>query len=90
MTIIEELEQQVHHLENELHAVRCKLRQAKLDECPVKPGDIVRYKDGDEYRVVRIDNIEWLWVFANPKKKDGSWSRAERRLYGDIEVVVPA
>lgn len=88
MMTIGQLEERKTALHAELRQVDAQIWQMKLDACPVKAGDIVRSThDGQEYRVTRIENPEWLWVLANPKKGDGSWSKAERRLYGRITVV---
>lgn len=96
MSQIEDLERKVQSLRDQLSAASKSLRKAKLDACPVKIGDIVRYKgvnskkNGQLYKVTGIDTdwgLERPWLTGSPKGKDGSWGRANRNLYTEWEPV---
>src|ERR1700690_1555977 len=96
MGVIEDLERKVQSLQDQLSAALASLRRAKLDACPVKKGDIVRYKgqnsrkQGQLYKVTGIDtnfSLENPWLVGNPQRKDGTWGIAERNLYSEWERV---
>lgn len=85
---LEELEQIEKALWIDIRLVEEHIRALKLAACPIKVGDIVRYKrDGKEYRVIEVDRPEWKWVYANPRKADGSWGTQRRHLLGDITAA---
>jgi len=56
-------------------------------EFGVTVGSVVTGRDGMEYRVTSISPF-WgtPWLKGNPRKKDGTWGNAERKLYGDWKV----
>lgn len=86
---IKQLEERSKALRKELFNVAAEIFDLKVSLCPVKVGDVVAYR-GEEFKVVAIDNPEWSWVYANPRKKDGSWGTAKRHLLGNLTVVVPS
>lgn len=86
---ITELEQRSTALRKELFEIAGEIFDLKASLCPVKVGDIVLYRK-EEFKVIAIDNPEWSWVYANPRKKDGSWGTAKRHLLGNLTVVVPS
>jgi phosphoenolpyruvate-protein kinase (PTS system EI component) len=55
----------------------------------VELGSIVQPKKGDVCMVteIRYNNLSRPWLKGHPKKKDGTWSRTERYLYDDWELV---
>lgn len=86
---IKELEARADALHKELRDVESEIFDLRTSLFPVKVGDVVSYR-GAEFRVIEIDNPEWSWVYANPRKKDGSWGAAKRHLLGNLTVVVPS
>ena len=85
---IKDLEQRESALLVELSQVRSAIRELQISLCPIKVGDVVRYdRDGKEYRVIEVDRPEWGWVYANPKKADGSWGAVKRHLIGTCTPV---
>ena len=60
------------------------------DEWGVEVGSIVRDDKLGECKVFEVRSLSnWgrPWVYANPRRKDGSWSKNKRTLYGDWELV---
>jgi hypothetical protein len=86
---IKQLEDRADALHKELQGVEAEIFDLKTSLCPVKVGDVVSYR-GLEFKVTEIDRPEWSWVYANPRKKDGSWGTAKRHLLGNLTVVVPS
>jgi hypothetical protein len=83
---IEELKKREEELTSELNSVRSAIRELELSSCPIKVGQVVLHR-GREFRIIEIDRPEWQWVYANPRRSDGSWGTARRHLLGDISPV---
>lgn len=68
--------------EEALYAARRRRADEKLG---VKPGAVVRGRDGVEYKVTEVDVKNWWrdapWVYGVARRKDGSWSKAVRHIY---------
>lgn len=86
---IKQLEERSAELRKQLFDIASEIFDLKTSLCPVKVGDVVTYR-GEEFKVIAIDNPEWSWVYANPRKKDGSWGTAKRHLLGNLTVLVPS
>ena len=83
------LESRSAEIRKELFNIAAEIFDLKASLCPVKVGDVVVYR-GEEFKVIAIDNPEWSWVYANPRRKDGSWGTAKRHLLGNLTAVSPA
>ena len=59
----------------------------------VEEGTVVVGKNGLEGRVCVIEAQSFIdplakpWIRVNPRKKDGTWSKQVRHVYGDWEVA---
>jgi hypothetical protein len=75
--------QKVARLRDQLKQAERSLEEAQIAAAPVKVGDVVVDHRGEQYRVTGIEPKSWggYWLMGNPRKKDGEWSRAERRVY---------
>ncbi len=87
---IDQCEKEENRLDELLLEKRAERRQLQLEavemEFGVIAGSIVKGRDGLEYRVTSISlSCKKPWIKGNPRKKDGTWSNAERHLYGDWE-----
>jgi hypothetical protein len=95
-TTVEEAIKELKDKEAALIAEAAAVRQAyialQVSISPIQPGDVVIYRDGKKYRVAELDikNIEFGFCFANPRKTNGEWSNAKKRLYGDMTVIEKA
>lgn len=91
MSLIGDLIVKEKRLRKDLGKVLDEIRAEKLrivqERYGIKVGSIVITK-GEEYRITEIDT-HWdpPWVSGNPKKKDGTWSKAVRNIYGDWKVI---
>ena len=83
MSTIEDLERKVKRLRDQLRAAEISWADALIDAHPVKVGNVIRDRRGDEYRVVSVHGSRWgrLEMRGNPRKKNGEWSKAERIIY---------
>ncbi len=82
---IKQLEARVNELEAQLRAARAELMAARVARTGITCGDIVINRKGMEFRVSKVDPFMGgkAWLSGNPRRKDGSWSAAERNLYSD-------
>ena len=90
MERIKELEKQRDDLRRLLTETREQIKQEytrlAAEKFGVKPGSIVKNKDGRIFRVAEIDSpfIPWIekpWLMACPRKKDGDFSKREQMVY---------
>ena len=83
MSTIDDLERKVRSLGDQLNAARASLREARLAEYPIKPGDVVKDRSGEEFRVtyVSVNNYGSFEVEGNDRKKNGEWSIRRRIVY---------
>lgn len=87
MSAIEDLEAKVRRLRDQLRDAEDKLGRAKIDAHPYRAGDIVTER-GEEFRVsgVWVGRFGRVRMTGNPRKKDGEWSKADRRLHNPKPV----
>jgi hypothetical protein len=81
------LEIRVAELRNKLNSAQAALHEAKMAECGVKIGDIVR-NDAVVLRVTKVYPDSGS-VSGNPLKKDGTFGMAVRNLYEDWKHCNP-
>ena len=86
---IKELKDKEVELIAEAAAVRQAYLALEVSICPVQPGDVVVYQH-EQYLVRAIDRAEYCWVWGSSLRKDGRWSNARKRLFGDMTVVEKA
>jgi hypothetical protein len=83
------LEQTVKDLSAQLEEAECSLKDAKLAACDIKIGDIVMYHE-DEYLVSRV-YVGWTdwkkkpWLLGYKRRKNGTFGKRPRNLYGNWE-----
>lgn len=82
MSAIEDLERKVQSLRAKLQDAEAKLHRARVEAAPVKVGDVVVDHRGEEFRVAEVDPRSYgVHVRGNPRKQDGTWSRAVRHVF---------
>ena len=85
--MLEQLEAQEKDLLAKLNAVRKSITEEKTrlaeHEFGVRVGSIVKDHKGVEYKVTQVDTRYGgsPWLVGNPKKKDGTFGIAQRKLY---------
>lgn len=83
MSTIDDLERKVQRLTDQLNAAKVALRDARIAAMAVGIGDVALGRSGDEYRVTRIEPYSGgATIYGNPRKKNGEWSKVERRVHG--------
>ena len=91
MSLITELGSKEKRLRKELCDVVEEIRTEKLrlaeEKYGVQIGSVVKWNDND-FRVTEIDPT-WdpPWLKGNPQKKDGTFGKSVRHIYGDWEVI---
>lgn len=86
MSAIDDLEAKVARLKAQLNEAQTSLERAIIEAATLKVGDVVvdmADRDRGLMRVVRI-GVRYgrrLEVWGVPKKKNGDWSLAERRVW---------
>lgn len=93
MSLIDELKTQKEHLEVEIRRIENRIRNEQLRLCyseyGITFGSIVKTIDGKEYKITEID-ARWSGdptLKGNPKKKDGTFGKAEQYVYGRWELI---
>jgi len=92
--MLEDLEKQSRELREKLSRVEKAIDAEKLrlteEKYGVHIGSVVVDHKGVEHKVMKID-AHWFpdrpWLEGHPKKKDGIFSKAQRHVYGNWELV---
>jgi hypothetical protein len=72
----------VNYLRDVLRLLKEDLRAVMLAIYPFKAGDIIKTKNGEDMKIVRIE-MSWgvVQIIAVPRTNDGSWDSREQTLH---------
>lgn len=79
---IEELKKNVEVQRSLLALAEKALREARVKASGFSIDQIVKDRNGKEFRIVEIDaKYESVWLKGNPRKKDGTFGKSIQYIY---------
>lgn len=88
MTDLAALMKRWNEADREAREAKAAYLNAVVEAAPFHVGDVVLSR-GMEYRICEVEPLGRgggaCWYSGNPRKKDGTWGAAVRRLYSDVE-----
>lgn len=94
MSDLKALENEVARLWQEYKAAKTRLDDARAAAAEFKVGDVVQTQLGSQWVEVIVRSVEphsWgPWYVVSKRRKDGSWSKASQRTFGDVRRHMPA